>query len=319
MNDALPAGTRLRGGALLIEEPLRREGNALLYRAYDVPERREVLLLEFFPESATRNSREVLLPQGWTAQGWKIAQQKFASSCGQTLFQFEENNTLFCVQEYSRFNTPQPSPHATVVLGSSATHPHDVTTVDVESTLTSPPQTLREQLAAPIPSPAIWTPTNTPPKFSWSDILPDIIQGAKQGAIVGTIGGVLLGALASTIGEGDLVAGALRGLWALPIGTLAGALLAGLRALPSNAPQLATASARTREQQVQSTLSGAAKGALLGFALVPLLTLSALVSGAEISAGTMLRILLLCALTGSFAGAIVGFIRVMPRDRSRRN
>jgi hypothetical protein len=67
-----------------------------------------------------------------------------------------------------------------------------------------------------------------------------------------------------------------------------------------------------------STLSGAGKGALLGFALGPAFLLFANGSGLEMPAFSLLRAALLFAISGAFGGGIVGFIRIAPRDRSRR-
>jgi hypothetical protein len=309
--DALPAGTRLHSGAILIEELLRRDEKSFVYRAYDVPARRTVTLVEFFPDGASRYEHAVVPPAGWSTPGFVIAQQNFIKSAGAALFAFEQNATIYLAQEYS-VATPtdsMQSTHATVPLtpiaSSSIASPAPATVIQ-------PPR--EEIAAAQAPTASI----KTRPKFSLADVIPDAIRGAVQGALAGTVGGVLLGAVASLIGDGDFLNGASRGLWALPIGAFAGGLLGALRALPSNAPQLATASARTDEQQLQSTLSGAGKGALLGFFLGGAFLVFAVGSGMEISFFVLLRAILLFALSGAFSGGIVGFIRVAPRDRSRR-
>jgi hypothetical protein len=306
MNDAaLPVGTRLRGGALLIEEVLRREDKAFIYRAHDFPSRREVTLHEYFPENATRCEREVLAPQGWSEQGFAIARGKFSESAANAIFSFSENNTIYLAREYS---ARIASPHATVAL-----------TALSSSLLTSTPhEASRPALDAAVLAPPVSS-VQLRRKISWHDILPDALRGAAQGALAGTVGGVLLGMIASMVGDGALVAGAARGLWALPIGAAAGALLGVLRALPANAPQLATASSRTRGEQLQSTLAGAGKGALMGLAMSSVFLLAGLFVGAfDVTATSMLRGVLLFSLSGTFAGAIVGFIRINPRDRSRR-
>lgn len=307
---SLPVGTRLRGGALLIEEVLRRDDKSFIYRAYDVPGRRQVELCEYFPPDASRHERTVVPPAGWSAQGYVIARQKFVDVFSESLFSFEEHGTFYVAQEYSpsatqRLQIDEYSSHATVAL---APTPKPVPLAQPTSSVAAPQEVL---------SPA--TPVSARPQFSWRDVLPDALRGAGQGAIAGTVGGVLLGVIAAMVGGEEIIAGAMRGLWALPIGAVAGALLGVLRALPSNAPQLATASARTREEQIQSTLSGAGKGAMAGvlFSGVFLLGLIVMMGGGA-SLFSLIRVALLFALSGAFAGAIVGFIRVVPRDRSRR-
>lgn len=316
MNETeLPAGTRLHGGVLVIEEFLRREDKALIYRASDLPTRSEVLLSEYFPETATRNGREVLAPNGWSAQGFQIAREKWAqsfqSSNPDTLFTFTENNTLYTAREYSAYST---NPHATVVLGQAAPIPIETRDpVRAEIPEAAPSQPAR--VLAPS------SPAQTPNRnqFSLRDVWPDALRGALQGAFAGAAGGVLLGAIAATLGSEEIITGAARGLWALPVGAAAGALLGTLRALPSNAPQLASASPRTREDQIQSTLSGAGKGAIMGLVLGGgFLLLAAIASGGGVSLLGLFQSAFLFALLGAFAGGIVGFIRINPRDRSRR-
>jgi hypothetical protein len=300
MNEALPAGTRLRGGALLIEAVLGRDADAFCYRAFDVPGRREITLTEHFPAGASRVNRSVLAPSSWDAPTAESARNEFLKNhCDNQSF-FEENETIYSTHEYSVSlpvtQSSAPSPFA----------PSRAVALDPQ-----PPVAVSN---TPIVSHAV-----LPRRFSWHDILPDATRGAVQGAIAGATGGVLLGALAAFFGEGDYVSGAQRGLWALPIGALAGALLGALRALPSDAPQLATASAHTRTQQWQSTLSGVGKGVLLGSTLGLAFLLFINTLGIEAPAFSLLRAAVLFALSGAFGGGIVGFIHVAPRDRSRRS
>jgi hypothetical protein len=310
-DEALPLGTRLRGGALLIEEVLGREDKAFLYRAYDVPARREVVLSEYFPDGAGRHARAVAPPLGWSATGFEIARNKFLTGCINAIFTFEENDTLYAAFEYSAGCSAQKAPEgpnlrATVALTSTSIAP--------PTTLPIPTPALREGISSSSSSTKISKPRQT---FSLSDVLPDALRGAGQGAIAGAVSGVLLGVIAALAGDGDIVSGAARGLLMLPVGALAGALLGVLRALPSSAPQLASASPRTRADQIQSTLAGAGKGAIAGimFGGVFLLLLIAGLGG-EASLFSLAKAAILFTLSGAFAGAIVGFIRINPRDRS---
>jgi hypothetical protein len=267
-----------------------------------------VTLIEFFPPEARRERCAVVRPDTWSTQGFALACENFLQSRPNALFSFTENDTIYAVHEYAAASDSPANPQATVALTPGAAMPLEIKA--------------EEEIAPATSSVSDTTPVSNASirqrNFSWRDVGPDALRGALQGALAGAAGGVLLGALAALFGDGDFLSGALRGLWALPIGALTGALLGALRALPSDAPPLATASARTREQHLLSTLSGAGKGALLGLALGLAFLLFANVSGLETPAFSLLRAALLFAISGAFAGGIVGFIRIAPRDRSRR-
>jgi hypothetical protein len=309
-DDALPPGTRLRGGAVLIEQVLRRHDKVFFYRAYDVPARREIVLSEYFPDGARRDIRAVTPPAGWSAAGFQIARQKFLSECDDAVWTFEENDTAYVAREYSVPGDSTNS-HATVALASTPSAPQTKPSI--------PTSALREDFSPPRPASSAISKSRPRPSFSLRDVFPDAKRGAIQGTMAGAVSGVLLGVIAALFGNGDIVSGAARGLMMLPVGALAGALLGILRALPSNAPQLASASPRTRANQVQSTLSGAGKGALMGLVISGVFQLAALFAGTfDVSAASLFKTVVLFSLAGAFSGGIVGLIRINPRDRARR-
>jgi hypothetical protein len=285
----------VRGGAYLVEEVLHEGDGEFSYRAYDVPSRCPVIVHEFFPVGARREELEVRAPSGWTAQGFDIAKAKWLQRHGEALAIFEENGTAYLVMDA------------------------DSPPVRLQAEYSAPANPVFHSTPAAVSVPIAPIQSASPRRLSLADLWPDAFRGAVQGGLLCGVSGVLLGALAAAFGEGDFLSGALLGAWAFPIGALCGALLGVLRALPSNAPTLASASSLSPEQQLRSTLLGAGKGGVLGLVSGGALILAAFVSGNEVSVSSALRGVLLFALAGAIGGAVVGFIRINPRDRSRRS
>ena len=302
---ALPNGLKMRGGAYLVEEVLAQGDNEFSYRAYDVAARCAITLHEFFPTGARRNDFQVRAPSGWSIRGYNIAKAKWLERHCAALAVFEENGTTYAVM-----NADSPRPALQ----------HDVQSEmqpEMQPKYSAPAIPVLTSAPAEIIAPAAPM-SATRPRLSFFDLWPDAVRGAIQGSLFCGVSGVILGALAALLGEGSIVFGVLRGLWLFPIGALCGALIGVLRALPSNAAKLATQSPLTAEQQWQSTLSGALKGALLGGAL-GLAGLLASNAQTLLSMSTFNKLLLLFTLAGAIGGAVVGFIRINPRDRSRRS
>lgn len=298
---ALPNGLKMRGGAYLVEEILAQSDCEFSYRAYDVAARCPIILREFFPTGAKRESFQVLAPPGWSTQGFDIAKARWLQRHAAALAIFEENNTTYLVTaadsavHSGRFEMqPEYSAPANPVLAPAP--------------IQAPVQA---QNGAPIPS------ARRP--LSFADLWPDAWRGALQGGLLCGVSGVLLGGLAAVFAQNDFLFGALLGAWAFPVGAICGAILGVLRALPSNAPQLASASPLSPEQQGRSTLLGAGKGAILGLVSGSALMIIAAISGNEMSLSSLPRAVLLFALAGAIGGAVVGLIRINPRDRSRRS
>lgn len=295
--NALPNGIKVRSGAYLVEEILAQSEGEFSYRAYDVPARCPIILREFFPIGARREDFQVLAPVGWSVQGFDIAKAKWLQRYADALAVFEENGTAYLVMSADSPKIPAPSK------------------LQPEYSAPANPAQISSSIQPPNPI------QNTAPirRLSFADLWPDALRGAIQGGLLCGVAGVLLGALAAAFGQNDFLSGALSGAWAFPIGALCGALLGVLRALPANAPQLASASSLSPAQQRRSTLDGAGKGALLGLVLGFVLIFAAAFSGNEISFSMLVRGEILFALAGAIGGAVVGFIRINPRDRSRRN
>lgn len=300
ITDALPNSVKVRGGAYLVEEILIEGDGQISYRAYDVPARCPVILSEFFPRGARRKNLEVLAPSGWSAQGFNIAKMKWLQRHPDALASFEENGTAYITMGVD-------TPHALV----QAEFPAPANPIKFSPSVHAPelPST---PIAAPAPPPAPVRP------LSFADLWPDALRGAIQGGLLCGMLGVIFGILAAALGQNNLFSGAMLGLWAFPVGAICGALLGVLRALPSSAPALASASPLSPQEQIATTLAGAGKGALLGLPLGFALMLGrSLIEG--VSLAYFASGLFLFGLLGAMAGAVVGFIRIMPRDRSRRS
>ncbi len=310
-SDALPNAIKVRGGAYLVEEVLTQGDGEFSYRAYDVPARCPIILYEFFPAGAQRDALQVLAPTGWSTQGFEMAKAKWLQSHAEALAIFEENGTAYLVLSADTVlaaDSPRVfSPSRLLPEYSALASPtkSDATHANIDATPSSISQNAPKSLSRP--------------RLTFADLWPDARRGAIQGGVFCGIAGLLLGALTASFGDGNFLLGAWRGVMLFPVGAVCGGLLGVLRALPSNAPALASASAVTPQQQLQSTLSGALKGVLLGLVLGVLFMLAAVFVGQEIALSVVPRGVLLFALAGAIGGAVVGFIRIDPRDRSRRN
>ena len=290
----------MRGGAYLVEEFLAHGDGEFSYRAYDVPSRCPVILHEFFPTGARRDALQVSAPTGWSTQGFEMAKAKWLQCQKEALAIFEENGTAYLVFNTDSLNADLPRTFSPSQLQPEYFAP--ATSPPISVSISAPDST---QNSAPIR------------RFSFADLWPDAWRGALQGGTLCGVAGVLLGALAAAFGQNNLLSGALMGAWAFPVGAVCGGLLGVLRALPSNATQLASASPVTAQDQRRSTLEGAGKGALMGFVLGVLLIAAAIFNGYEILFSAVPQGLLLFTLSGAIGGAVVGFIRINPRDRSR--
>ena len=290
----------MRGGAYLVEEFLAHGDGEFSYRAYDVPSRCPVILHEFFPTGARRDALQVSAPTGWSTQGFEMAKAKWLQCQKEALAIFEENGTAYLVFNTDSLNADLPRTFSPSQLQPEYFAP--ATSPPISVSISAPDST---QNSAPIR------------RFSFADLWPDAWRGALQGGTLCGVAGVLLGALAAVFGQNNLLSGALMGAWAFPVGAVCGGLLGVLRALPSNATQLASASPVTAQDQRRSTLEGAGKGALMGFVLGVLLIAAAIFNGYEILFSAVPQGLLLFTLSGAIGGAVVGFIRINPRDRSR--
>ena len=291
----------MRGGAYLVEEFLAHGDGEFSYRAYDVPSRCPVILHEFFPTGARRDALQVSAPTGWSTQGFEMAKAKWLQRPEQALAIFEENGTAYLVLNTNALNADSPRAFSPSRLQPEYSAPVSSTPISISSPLpdfTHNPAPIR--------------------RFSFAYLWPDAWRGALQGGTLCGVAGVLLGALAAVFGQNNLLSGALMGAWAFPVGAVCGGLLGVLRALPANAPQLASASPVTAQEQERRTLEGAGKGALMGLVLGILLIAAAIFNGNEILFSAVPQGLLLFTLSGAIGGAVVGFIRINPRDRSRR-
>ena len=285
----------MRGGAYLVEEVLTPIENEISYRAYDVPSRCPVILHEFFPTGASRADFQVLAPSGWSTQGFDLAKAKWLQRHSEALAIFEENGTAYLVMSADSPRIPAPSK-----LQPEYSAPANPVQV---STPVQPPMPVQNN--APIRP------------LSFSNLWPDACRGAIQGGLLCGVAGVLLGAIASAMGDGNLLFGMTRGIWLFPVGAICGGFLGVLRALPSSARQLASVSPVTAQDQWQSAVLGALKGGLLGM-ISGIFLAPAQAAGAP-QLPFYLKAVLLFALCGAIGGAVVGFIRINPRDRSRRN
>lgn len=317
-SNVLPNGVKVRGGAYLVAEVLAQNNGEITYHAYDVPARSPVILHEFFPPGARRDNLQVVAPSSWTTQGFEMAKAKWLQNHIGAQAIFEENGTAYLVTPLQPISPQnQPAKYQTQALPQTQSAPSAV----VGPPIPNLPLVIPQIAASPAP-----LPQTSRPQFSIADLLPDALRGAVQGGLLCGVAGILLGALAALFAEGNLLFaegnllfGALLGAWAFPVGALGGAILGALRALPANAPQLASASPLTPQQQLQSTLAGASKGAVMGLVLGSGLMMAAALGGNEISPGFVVRGMLLFAFAGAIGGAVVGFIRINPRDRSRRS
>jgi len=323
-SNVLPNGVKVRGGAYLVAEVLTQNNGEVSYHAYDIAARGPVILHEFFPTGARRENLQVVGPSAWTTQGFDMAKAKWLQNHIGALAIFEENGTAYLVTPLqSPSPQTEPAKYQTQSLSQTQGEPGAVIQPPIPNLPLTIPQSPLPQTPialAPLPQ-TLNVPSSASPRqqFSVADLWPDALRGGLQGGLLCGVAGVLLGALAAIFGGGNLLLGALLGTWAFPVGAVGGAILGALRALPSNAPALASASALTPQQQIENTLTGAGKGALLGLPLGMILIFVAMAGGNSIPVSAILRALILFALAGAIGGAVVGFIRINPRDRSRRS
>ncbi len=114
--DALPAGTRLQGGSLVLEEVLGIGGFGITYRGQDTHLHRAVAVKEFFPYGCRRDGTDVHPPAAMPEAEFQAARRRFLDEA-KTLAQFrhpgivdvytlfEENNSAYMVMEFLRGQT----------------------------------------------------------------------------------------------------------------------------------------------------------------------------------------------------------------------
>ena len=147
-----------------------------------------------------------------------------------------------------------------------------------------------------------------------SEAWPEVRQGIVRGAVMGGVCGPLLGAIASVLTQSSILPGVGRGLLIVVVGALAGGVVGLLRAQP--APR--TVGAPSGVPLWLDALQGAIKGAPVGAALGALLVAQRWLDGPLEVPGGPVQSLILFALAGAVAGAIVQIIHAIPRDRGRR-
>lgn len=115
-SDALPAGTRLRGGEFTLGRVLGQGGFGITYLGSFVSRRQAVAIKEFFPSGSIRHGLEVRPGSNMTPVDYLEAREKFLDEARMlTRFNhrgicrvytvFEENNTAYMVMEYLKGKT----------------------------------------------------------------------------------------------------------------------------------------------------------------------------------------------------------------------
>lgn len=114
--DALPPGTMLQDGALVIQQVLGQGGFGITYAGYDTRLKRPVAIKEFFPYGAKREGLTAQPPGVMAADDYSAARGRFLDEA-QVLAQFrhggivavyalfEEHNTAYMVMELLRGQT----------------------------------------------------------------------------------------------------------------------------------------------------------------------------------------------------------------------
>lgn len=114
-SSALPQGTKLQSGALIIGKVLGQGGFGITYHSGDVNLRRYIAVKEFFPPNCYRNGLKVMAVD---AQGFEKAKAVFIEEAralarfnhraiARILSIFEENDTAYMVMEFLKGKTLQ--------------------------------------------------------------------------------------------------------------------------------------------------------------------------------------------------------------------
>lgn len=109
--DALPSGTTLQSGALLLQHVLSQSHFGITYRGEDTHLQRPVAIKEFFPDGCMRHQREVHPHGTLSASTFQLARDRFLDEARvlarfrhpnivNVYSFFEENNTAYMVMEY---------------------------------------------------------------------------------------------------------------------------------------------------------------------------------------------------------------------------
>src|SRR5690349_7009757 len=108
---AIPAGTKLQGGAYSLGKVLGQGGFGITYLGSDVRLKRPVAIKEFFPQGCARQHVSVLPTGAMTQADYETARERFLDEA-RLLAQFQhpyichvynsflENNTAYMVMEY---------------------------------------------------------------------------------------------------------------------------------------------------------------------------------------------------------------------------
>ncbi len=108
---ALPAGTRLNGGAFSTGRVLGQGGFGITYKGNDVNLARLVAIKELFPDGSRRNGKTVLPPSTVSAAEWDITRREFIEEARtvarfahpgivNVYFVWEENGTAYLAMEF---------------------------------------------------------------------------------------------------------------------------------------------------------------------------------------------------------------------------
>ena len=107
---SLPKGTKLNNGRYSIGEVLGQGGFGITYRAFDLIQKKKVVVKEMFISGSVRNSNTVLQPHNYSVQEYSHFKDRFKEE-GELLKKintpnvvkgydvFEENNTVYIVME----------------------------------------------------------------------------------------------------------------------------------------------------------------------------------------------------------------------------